>query len=222
MKIIAGLGNPGAKYLQTRHNVGFMAVDHIAEYHQFGNWRRKFNGLAADGQINNRRVNLLKPETYMNESGRSVGEAMRFYKVKPSDVIVIHDELDLPPGRLRAKFSGGVAGHRGLTSVQQHIGNDFARVRIGIGHPGRKDLVKHYVLQNFRSSDHEWLDDLLDAVSHASEHLAAGDLQKFTNAAAEKRMAAPRKRTVDQREAAPPEQPTGLLQKLARRFMSST
>ena len=181
MKLIVGLGNPGPRYARHRHNVGFMAVDRIAEDHQIGPWRAKFQGLTASGQIDSHRVILLKPETFMNESGRSAGEAMRFFKLKPADVVVLHDELDLAPGKLRAKSGGGTAGHRGLRSLQSHIGADFARIRIGIGHPGRKDLVQPYVLHDFSSADAGWLDDLFSAVSRSAVHLAEGSLEKFTS-----------------------------------------
>src|SRR5210317_1683475 len=145
MKLIVGLGNPGAKYARNRHNIGFMAVDRIASDHGFGPWKPKFQGQIAEGRLGREKVLLLKPETFMNKSGQSVGEAMRFYKLEPEDVIVIHDELDLAPGKVRVKQGGGHAGHNGLRSIHAHIGENYARVRLGIGHPGRKDLVAHYV-----------------------------------------------------------------------------
>lgn len=141
MLIFAGLGNPGAKYARNRHNVGYMAVDRIAEDHGFGPWKARFQGQASEGRLGGAKVLLLKPGTFMNLSGQSVGEAMRFYKLAPQDVVVFHDELDLAPGKCRVKTGGGHAGHNGLRSLHQHIGPDYTRVRIGIGHPGRKELV---------------------------------------------------------------------------------
>lgn len=179
MKLIVGLGNPGAKYARHRHNVGFMAVERIADRHRFGPWKRKFQGQAADGEIGGEKVLLLKPDTYMNESGRAVGEAARFLKISEPDIIVLHDELDLAPGKLKAKAGGGNAGHNGLRSISQHVGNDYVRVRIGIGHPGSKELVHGYVLHDFARADEVWLDPLLDAIADASVRLAAGDPARF-------------------------------------------
>ncbi|MEO1695439.1 MAG: aminoacyl-tRNA hydrolase, partial [Pseudomonadota bacterium] len=149
MKLMAGLGNPGGKYASHRHNVGFMAVDAIHSRHGFGPWRKRFRGLIAEGRIGSHKVLLLKPETFMNESGRSVAEAARFHKIAPADTIVFHDELDLAPGRLRAKIGGGHAGHNGLRSIVAQYDKEFVRVRIGIGHPGHKDRVAGYVLNDF-------------------------------------------------------------------------
>src|SRR5262249_30802979 len=146
MKLFVGLGNPGDKYARHRHNVGFMAVDRIASRHRFPAWRKRFHGWLADGEIAGERVLLLKPDTYMNESGQSVGEAQRFHKIAEADVLAFHDELDLAPGKLRIKVGGGNAGHNGLRSLSAHVGNDYQRVRIGIGHPGNKDVVHHWVL----------------------------------------------------------------------------
>ena len=179
MKLFVGLGNPGPAYAGHRHNVGFMAVDEIARAHGFGPWRGKFHGQVAEGRLGPEKVLLLKPQTYMNESGRSVGEAVRFYKLDPADVIVFHDELDLLPGKVRVKAGGGVAGHNGLRSITAHIGNDYVRVRIGIGHPGSKELVKNWVLQNFVKSDREWLEPLLGAIAKAAPDLAEGRNDKF-------------------------------------------
>ncbi len=184
MKLFVGLGNPGAKYAQNRHNIGFMAVDRIAEDHGFAPWRAKFQGQLSEGRLGRERVVLLKPETFMNLSGQSVGEAMRFFKLEPGDVTVFHDELDLAPGKLRLKQGGGHAGHNGLRSIHGHIGPDYARVRLGIGHPGHKDRVAHYVLTDFAKADADWLDDLLRGISDGAAHLAEGDGAKFTNAVA--------------------------------------
>jgi PTH1 family peptidyl-tRNA hydrolase len=179
MKLFVGLGNPGAKYARNRHNVGFMAVERIAERHRFGPWKRKFQGLACDGEIGTEKVLLLKPDTYMNESGRAAGEAARFLKIAEGDVIAFHDELDLAPGKLKVKAGGGNAGHNGLRSLSAHIGNDYVRVRIGIGHPGAKELVHGYVLHDFARADEAWLAPLLDAIADAAGRLAVGDQGRF-------------------------------------------
>jgi peptidyl-tRNA hydrolase, PTH1 family len=191
VKLIVGLGNPGAQYAGNRHNIGFMAVDRIAEDHGFGPWRARFQGKVAEGRLGAEKVVLLKPETFMNLSGQSVGEAARFYKVEPSDIIVLHDELDLAPGKLRMKVGGGHAGHNGLRSIHAHIGETYGRVRLGIGHPGHKDRVAGYVLQDFAKADAEWLDDLMRGISDGAVALAEGDGAKFTNAVA-LRMAPPK------------------------------
>ncbi len=179
MKLFVGLGNPGDKYARNRHNVGFMAVERIAESHNFAPWRRRFQGEAAEGTIGGERVLLLKPLTYMNESGRAVGEAARFLKIDLADIVVFHDELDLAPGRVKIKTGGGNAGHNGLRSISAHLGNDFVRVRIGIGHPGSKEAVVPYVLHDFAKADQEWLEPLLDAIANAAGRLAAGDAARF-------------------------------------------
>ena len=179
MKLFVGLGNPEQKHAFNRHNVGFMAVDAIAAAHRFADWRKRFEGHVAEGKLGREQVLLLKPQTFMNESGRSVGEAMRFYKLKPGDVVVFHDELDLAPGKIRVKTGGGVAGHNGLRSMTSHIGGDFVRVRIGIGHPGRADRVKGYVLHNFAKADSAWLEPLLGAIAAEAPLLAEGALEKF-------------------------------------------
>lgn len=184
MMIFAGLGNPGAKYAANRHNIGFMAVDRIAADHGFGPWRARFQGHVAEGRLGGEKVVLLKPATFMNLSGQSVGEAVRFYKLTPADVIVFHDELDLAPGKVRFKRGGGHAGHNGLRSIQSHIGAEFGRVRLGIGHPGHKDAVAQYVLHDFARADQEWLDDLLRGISDGAPDLAAGETPKFLNAVA--------------------------------------
>jgi len=180
MKLFVGLGNPGAKYARHRHNVGFMAVERIAERHGFGPWRRRFQGNAAEGELDGSKILLLKPDTYMNESGRAVGEAARFLKLGTSDIVVFHDELDLLPGKLKVKTGGGNAGHNGLRSITAHLDNEYVRVRIGIGHPGVKELVQAWVLHDFSRADHQdWLDALLDAVADAAPRLAADDAQRF-------------------------------------------
>ncbi len=184
MKIFVGLGNPGAKYARNRHNIGFMSVDRIAQDHGFGPWKSKFQGEIAEGRLGTEKVLLLKPMTFMNRSGQSVGEAMRFYKLDSTDVTVFHDELDLAPGKVRVKAGGGHAGHNGLRSIHDHIGAAYDRVRLGIGHPGRKELVSAYVLSDFAKADTEWLDDVLRGVSDGAVELAGGDGGKFMNAVA--------------------------------------
>lgn len=181
MILIAGLGNPGSRYAANRHNIGFVAAEAIARRHGLGPWRRRFQGETADGLIGNERVVVLKPLTYMNESGRSVGEAMRFYGLSPDDVVVLHDELDLPPGKIRIKSGGGHAGHNGLRSIDAHIGGGFHRVRLGIGHPGLKDLVHGYVLHDFAKADCKWLEALIEAVADAAPDLAARQFASFQN-----------------------------------------
>jgi len=177
--LLVGLGNPGPTYARHRHNVGFMAVDAIARRHGFGPYRARFEGLAADGQIDGTRVVALKPQTYMNESGRSVAAAARFYKIDPSQIFVFYDELDLAPGRLRVKRGGGNAGHNGLKSIDAHLGPDYWRVRIGIGHPGDKRLVSGYVLHDFSKADAVWLEPLLEAIAAEVPRLVAGDESGF-------------------------------------------
>jgi peptidyl-tRNA hydrolase, PTH1 family len=178
--LIAGLGNPGEKYAGHRHNVGFMAVETIAERHRFGTWRQRHHGYIAEGQLGGRKTLLLRPMTYMNESGRAVGDAVRFLKLPLSSVVVIHDELDLAPGKLRAKTGGGDAGHNGLRSITAALGPDYRRVRIGIGHPG-KPAVLAYALHDFSKADREWLIPLLDAIAQAAPFLAADDDPGFMN-----------------------------------------
>ncbi|MFC2969260.1 aminoacyl-tRNA hydrolase [Acidimangrovimonas pyrenivorans] len=182
MRLLVGLGNPGAKYARNRHNIGFMALDRIAEDHGFTPWRSRFQGLVSEGRLGSEKVVLLKPQTFMNLSGQSVGEAMRFYKLTPNDITVFHDELDLAPGKCRVKQGGGHAGHNGLRSIHAHIGAEYGRVRLGIGHPGHKDRVAGYVLHDFARADDDWLDDLLRGISDGAAALAAGDSQKFMNA----------------------------------------
>jgi PTH1 family peptidyl-tRNA hydrolase len=184
MKLIVGLGNPGEKYARNRHNIGFMAVDELARGYSFGPWKKRFQGVAAEGQIGSGKCILLKPATYMNESGRAVGEAMRFYKLSAGDVIAVHDELDLKPGTVRVKTGGGNAGHNGLKSISAHIGNDYMRVRLGIGHPGDKALVVNYVLQDFSKADRQWLEPFLEGIARGMARLVEGGEAAFLSEAA--------------------------------------
>ncbi len=180
MRLFVGLGNPGAKYAGNRHNVGFMAVEAIAKRHGFPPWRRRFQGVACEGPLGGERIQLLLPGTFMNESGRAVAEAAHFYKLGLSDVVVFHDELDLPPAKVRVKAGGGIAGHNGLRSISAHIGNDYRRVRIGIGHPG-KDRVLSYVLQDFAKSERDWVETLTDVIADNADMLARGEDASFQN-----------------------------------------
>lgn len=179
MQIWAGLGNPGAQYALHRHNVGFMAVDAIAEVHGFSPWQKKFRGLVSEGRIGRHRIVLLKPQTYMNDSGDSVQQALRFYKLDSDDLTAFHDELDLAPFKVKARVGGGLAGHNGLRSINASLGPDFRRVRIGIGHPGHKDRVTGHVLGNYAKSEMEPLSDLLGAVAAEAEWLADGNDARF-------------------------------------------
>jgi len=179
MQLWVGLGNPGAQYALQRHNVGFMAADTIAEIHDFGPVKKAFQGWTQEGRIGPEKILLLKPATFMNESGRSVGEAMRFYKLDVGDVTVFHDELDLAPFKVKVKTGGGTAGHNGLRSTEAHIGNEFRRVRIGIGHPGHKDKVSPYVLGNYAKAEMDPLADLLGAVAAEARWLAEGNDGRF-------------------------------------------
>jgi PTH1 family peptidyl-tRNA hydrolase len=181
MKLFVGLGNPGRAYAGNRHNIGFMAVDAILRRHPFAPLRTRFQGQAAEGAIGGERVIALKPTTFMNDSGRSVGEAARYYKIDLPDILVFHDELDLAPGRLRVKIGGGNAGHNGLRSISEHIGNDHRRVRIGIGHPGDKDLVHDYVLSNFSKAEMDWVTAICEAIAANAEFLADGQDASFQN-----------------------------------------
>ena len=181
MQLWVGLGNPGPQYAMHRHNVGFMAVDTIAEVHSFGPVQKKFQGWLQEGRIGLEKILLLKPATFMNESGRAVGEAMRFYKLDLSALTVFHDELDLAPFKVKVKQGGGTAGHNGLKSIDRHIGPEFRRVRIGIGHPGHKDRVTGYVLGNFAKTEMDPLADMLGAIAGEADYLAAGDDTRFMN-----------------------------------------
>lgn len=181
MQIWAGLGNPGAQYAMHRHNVGFMAADVIAATFSFGPWKTRFQGLASEGRIGSDKILLVKPATFMNQSGRSIGEAMRFFKLEPKDVTVFYDELDLDPFRVKVKRGGGAAGHNGIRSTIAHIGEEFRRVRLGIGHPGHKDRVTGYVLGNFAKAETDDLAHMLGAVAAESGWLAARDDVRFMN-----------------------------------------
>ena len=176
MLLLVGLGNPGPRHANNRHNIGFMAVDEIVRRHGFGPWRVRVQGRLAEGRIGAEKIFALEPDTYMNESGRAVGEAVRFYKLDPAtQVIVIYDEIDLKPGKVKVKLGGGAGGHNGIRSIDRHIGRDYRRVRLGIGHPGDKDLVHGYVLRDFAKADAAWRDKLLDAVAAELPRLVEGD-----------------------------------------------
>lgn len=181
MLVIAGLGNPGAEHARNRHNIGFMAADAIARRHSFSPWTKKFSALAAEGMLGGEKTLLLKPQTFMNRSGQSAGEALRFHKLEPASLCVIYDELDIAPGRLRVKTGGGAGGHNGIRSLDAHCGPAYRRVRLGIGHPGDKALVHNWVLGNFAKADDDWLTGLLDAVADAAPLLASPDENAFAN-----------------------------------------
>lgn len=181
MLLIAGLGNPGSQYAKNRHNAGFMAAEAIARRHSFSGFSKKFRGEIAEGELAGEKTIIIKPMTFMNLSGDSIGEAMRFYKLSPEDLIVMHDELDLAPGKLRFKTGGGHGGHNGLKSVDAHCGKNYRRLRIGIGHPGDKARVNSHVLSDFAKADHDWLDPLLDAIADHAELMASGDDAGFLN-----------------------------------------
>ncbi len=184
MLLAVGLGNPGSDYALNRHNIGFMCLDAIARRHAFSPFRAKFEGEIAEGRIGADRVLALKPLTYMNESGRSVAAAARFFKIAPEEVLVFHDELDLEAGRIRVKRGGGHAGHKGLKSIHAHLGPDYGRVRMGIGHPGDKERVTAHVLNDFAKSDRDWLEPLLGAVAENFALLAGGEDAEYMNRAA--------------------------------------
>jgi peptidyl-tRNA hydrolase, PTH1 family len=180
MRLVVGLGNPGSRYARNRHNIGFMAVDAIARRHRYPGFRSRFKGELGEGSIEGERVLLLKPQTFMNASGESVGEAARFFRILPSEVFVIHDEIDLRPGKVRAKRGGGSAGHNGLRSIDALFGADYWRVRIGVGHPGIKELVQPYVLQNFPGEELTgWVEPLLDAIAETIPLLVNGAPDAF-------------------------------------------
>ena len=181
MHLFVGLGNPGEKYRNTRHNIGFMALDRISDKAGGASWKDKFQAQIGEVRLDGKKVFLLKPQTFMNQSGQAVGEAMRFHNLSPAEVTVFHDELDLPTGKCRAKIGGGHAGHNGLRSLHQHIGPEYNRIRLGIGHPGDKKLVSHYVLHDFAKADQDWLNQLLDRVAVAASLLAQGDQSGFMN-----------------------------------------
>lgn len=180
MLLFAGLGNPGEKYANNRHNIGFMVVEAIAKAHRFAPWRRRFQGVATEGAIGQQKVLLLLPGTYMNESGRAVGEAMHFYKMPLSAIAVFHDEIELPPAKVRVKVGGGIAGHNGLRSITAHVGNDYKRVRIGVGHPG-KEFVHGHVLSDFAKADRDWVEALCDVIAASADMLAQDKDASFQN-----------------------------------------
>jgi len=181
MRLLVGLGNPGERYTGNRHNIGFMVVEAIARRHSIGPWRRRFHGVAAEGPIGGERGLLLLPGTYMNDSGLAVADAARFYKLELGQIIVVHDELDLAPGKVRVKVGGGAAGHNGLRSITAHIGNDYKRVRVGVGHPGDKDLVLNYVLADFAKSERPWVEALCDVIADNAELIMKGADSTFQN-----------------------------------------
>ena len=230
MKLFVGLGNPGAEYANHRHNIGFMAVDRIAADHSFGPWKKAHQGLVSEGRLGGDKVMMLKPDTYMNKSGQAVQSAVSFYKLPLTDVVIFHDELDLAPAKLRVKRGGGHAGHNGLRSVHAHLGEAYARVRVGIGHPGHKDAVAGYVLHDFAKADQDWIAPLLQGISDGADALAQGDDAKFLNTVALRvnpPRKAPREGANPPEPAAPavkalpeeqPVTPLTVLQKLAQRF----
>ena len=181
MRLFVGLGNPGAKYANNRHNIGFMVVDEIARHHGFAAWRRRFQSETSEGKLDHEKVVLLRPATFMNESGRAVQEAANFFKLGAGEIIVFQDELELPPAKVRVKIGGGIAGHNGLRSISAHIGNDYRRVRLGIGHPGIKELVHAYVLSDFAKSERPWVEALCAAVAENAGLLAGGKDSTFQN-----------------------------------------
>src|SRR3954452_14104926 len=181
MLLFVGLGNPGAKHAGNRHNIGFMALDAIAKRHGFPPWRRRFQGVASEGTLGREKVLLLLPGTYMNDSGRAVAEAQHFYKLPVGDIAVFHDEIELPPAKLRVKVGGGIAGHNGLRSISAHVGNDYKRVRIGVGHPGVKELVHPHVLSDFAKSELPWVEALCGIIADNAELLAKGQDASFQN-----------------------------------------
>jgi peptidyl-tRNA hydrolase, PTH1 family len=181
MLLFVGLGNPGAKHAGNRHNIGFMVVEAIAKRHGFAPWRRRFQGVATEGALGANKVLLLLPGTYMNESGRAVAEAAHFYKLPAGDIAVFHDEIELPPAKLRMKVGGGIAGHNGLRSISAHIGNDYKRVRIGVGHPGVKELVHPHVLSDFAKDERPWVEALTDVIAANADLLAQGKDASFQN-----------------------------------------
>jgi peptidyl-tRNA hydrolase, PTH1 family len=181
MRLLVGLGNPGERYAGNRHNIGFLTLQEIAKRHGIGPWRRRFQGVACEGPISGERALLLLPGTFMNESGRAVAEAAHFYKLPLGDVTVFHDEIDLPPAKVRVKIGGGIAGHNGLRSISEHIGNDYRRVRIGVGHPGSKDKVQHYVLSDFAKSERGWVEALIAILADNAALIVRGEDASFAN-----------------------------------------
>lgn len=237
MLVIAGLGNPGPQYAANRHNIGFMAADAIVRRHSsFGPWQKKFSAEISEGRLDGEKVIVIKPQTYMNNSGQAVGEALRFYKLDAGSLVVLYDELDLAPGKVRVKTGGGSGGHNGIRSLDAHCGKDYRRVRLGIGHPGHKDRVHGYVLGDFAKADAEWLDPLLDAIADNAGLLATGQDSSFMNrialALGDTAMAAPKKKPADKpaaeqkkqshirqaRQDGPQVQPTGPMADMLKRM----
>lgn len=234
MKLFAGLGNPGPEYQGHRHNIGYMALDRIAADHDFGPWKKDFHGRVSEGRLGGEKVLLLKPETFMNLSGRAVQAALAFHKLPLADTWVFHDELDLAPGKIKVKTGGGHAGHNGLRSISGALGDGYGRVRLGIGHPGHKDLVAGYVLHDFAKSERDWLENLLQGLSDGAPDLARGEEAKFLNAVAlrvnpprnsgqrpaEGQSPQPSKPEKPAKPAAetPAEEPLSPLERLARKF----
>jgi len=181
MWLLVGLGNPGPGYAGNRHNIGFMAIDAVVRRHNLGSWRRRFKGVTAEGPIGGERAIALKPETFMNDSGRAVAEAANFHKIDPGNIVVFHDEIDLAPARVRVKTGGGIAGHNGLRSISAHVGNDYMRVRIGIGHPGVKEQVHSYVLGDLALSERPWVEALCDILADNAAMLVKGQDSSFQN-----------------------------------------
>jgi PTH1 family peptidyl-tRNA hydrolase len=181
MRLLVGLGNPGPEHARNRHNIGFMVVQAIARRHGIGPWRRRFQGVATEGPVGGQRVLLLLPGTYMNESGLAIAEAAHFYKLGAGDIAVFHDEIELPPGKVRVKVGGGNAGHNGLRSISSHVGNDYKRVRIGVGHPGIKDLVQPYVLGDFAKAERPWVEALCEIIAENAGLIAKGEDASFQN-----------------------------------------
>ncbi len=181
MLLLVGLGNPGSGYARNRHNIGFMAVDEIVHRHSFAPFRTKFQGELSDGKIGTEKVLILKPMTYMNDSGRSIQAVMTFYKIAPEDVLVFHDELDLAAGKIRVKRGGGHGGHNGLRSIHAHVGSNYGRVRLGVGHPGTKEKVVGHVLKDFATADQDWLNKLIPAIADEADYLVKGDDAGFMN-----------------------------------------
>jgi peptidyl-tRNA hydrolase, PTH1 family len=207
MRLLVGLGNPGTSYANNRHNVGFTALDAIAKRYAFSSWRKRFQGVFAEGTMDSEKVIALKPTTYMNLSGQSVGEAVRFFKIDPNDVIVVYDEIELAPGKVRVKRGGGSAGHNGIKSIDAHIGTDYWRVRLGVGRPPGVQDVSNHVLQNFTKADMTWLNPFLEAVANSVPLLVAGDENKFMTKVAMLTAPPPAE---DKKEASgkPPREPT--------------
>ena len=185
MWLLVGLGNPGSQYRHHRHNIGFMAADSISRRHKFSPWKKKFQGEISEGMLGDEKVLLLKPQTFMNLSGDSVQAAATFYKIATDHIIVFHDELDLASGKIRAKFAGGAAGHNGLRSIDEHLGKDYWRVRLGIGHPGDREFVTNHVLGDFAKADEVWLNPLLDAIAEEAERLVTDDMDGFMSKVAQ-------------------------------------